>query len=187
MARTFRGSGRGRLGLRRKTSWDLGPGQVGAQTRLSSTTSIIASSAITPTVDGLTVVRMRGELLLQLFEASATAAGFSGAFGIGLGSAAAVGVGVSAVEVPINNEDWDGWLYHRYFSVFASDAIVLATAASESGQNHSVAAALRIEVDSKAMRKISVGDAIYAAIQVTEAGVAQMDWYFNSRMLFMLP
>ena len=45
-------------------------------------------------------------------------------------------------------------------------------------------AALRFEVDSKAMRKQDINEGFYAAIEVTEFGTADAQWAFNSRMFF---
>ena len=48
-----------------------------------------------------------------MFLSAATSAldGFNGAFGIGLVTRQALAVGVSAVPTPLDEEDWDGWLY----------------------------------------------------------------------------
>jgi len=47
--------------------------------------------------------------------------------------------------------------------------------------------ALRLEVDSKAMRKLPENMVIFCALQVLEVGVSTMAWHFNSRSLFKLP
>ena len=46
-----------------------------------------------------------------------------------------------------------------------------------------MSAALRFEIDSKAMRKQDIDEGFYAAIEVTEFGTADAQWAFNSRML----
>ena len=98
---------------------------------------------------------------------------------MGVVSAAAFAVGATAVPTPITEEAWDGWFYHRYFSILGSGAIATAPINSRSG-------AVRIEVDSKAMRKLEVDMVLYAALEVTEVGVASMEFSFNSRLLVKL-
>ncbi len=90
------------------------------------------------------------------------------------------------MPTPITEEAWDGWLYHRYFSITAGGTIAAATAAQQGDQVNSTTAALRLEIDSKAMRKIDVNEGMFAAVEVTEHGVATMEWLFNCRMLFKL-
>ena len=43
------------------------------------------------------------------------------------------------------------------------------------------------EVDTKAMRKMSAGDAVYAAIAGVETGSMQVRVAFDSRMLVLIP
>ena len=43
------------------------------------------------------------------------------------------------------------------------------------------------EVDSKAMRKFPSEFSLYAAIEVVEIGVAELDVFFDSRVLVFLP
>jgi len=45
----------------------------------------------------------------------------------------------------------------------------------------------RAVVDTKAMRKLDLGDVIFAVAQVTELGAATMRVFFDSRLLVMLP
>ena len=51
---------------------------------------------------------------------------------------------------------------------------------------NSTTAAIRVDVDSKAMRKCSVDETIFAVIEVAELGTASLSWSFNSRLLFKL-
>ena len=174
---------------RRKSSWQFGTqtGVDGASQAISSSSSVIATGAVGIITDGLTLVRTRGDLNLFLTSATTAGDGFHGAFGIAVASAAAVLAGIASVPTPITEEEWDGWLYHRYFSLFAGGTIAAATAAQQQDQVNSSSAALHIEVDSRAMRKVETDMTIYAAIEVVELGAAGMDWAFNSRSLFKLP
>ena len=82
--------------------------------------------------------------------------------------------------MPLTEQQWDGWLYWTPFSLHA------LTATIGEGVN-APGAYQRIVVDSKAMRKIAVEEGFYAALEVTEIGVATMHGFFDSRMLFALP
>ncbi len=86
----------------------------------------------------------------------------------------------------MTEESWDGWLYHRYFSCIAADAIAAGAAASEALQVSSTGAAIHIEVDSKAMRKLEIHTTLFAVLEVAEIGTCSMSWVFNSRSLVKL-
>jgi len=152
---------------------------------VTSSSSVILGSGVGPTVDGLTMVRIRGELLLYLTAASAINDRMVGAFGIGKVSASAFAIGVTAVETPVADSVWDGWLYHRFFSLAGATAITGGAAIDGSSINQ-VSACLRVEVDTKAMRKLDVEDRIYAALEVVEVGTVTMLAYFDSRALVKL-
>jgi len=174
---------------RRKSSWGFGPATStdGESQSLSASAAILAGQAVSILADGQTLVRTRGDFNIFLQTAGTQADGFSGAFGIGVATTAAITAGVASVPTPITEETWDGWLYHRYFSVICAEPIAVATTSKIGAQVHDVAAALRFEVDSKAMRKLTQDQTIYAVIEVIEIGVATARWAFNSRMLFKLP
>ena len=175
--------------VRRKSSWQLGPATTndGESQVVTSSLAQVASSAVAVLEDGLTFVRLRGELTFFLTDASALANGFNGAFGIGIATLAAFTAGAASLPTPITEQTWDGWMYHRYFSVLSAGSIAAATAAQEALQVSNVSAALRIEVDSKVMRKVAVDEVMYAAIEVIETGTLTMRWSLNSRTLVKLP
>ena len=182
-----RGSGfRTTRGQRRKTAWEIGTqtGTDGSAQSITTSSSTVATGAFTIALDGITLIRTRGELLLIQKSANVAGAGFSGAFGIAVANSAAITAGVASLPTPITEEAWDGWLYHRYFTM-ASGGVVDGGAAQDElaviGMN------LRLEVDSKAMRKLEVDQGVYAVLEVIEAGTSTMDWYFNSRSLIKLP
>jgi len=54
-------------------------------------------------------------------------------------------------------------------------------------QVHNVTAALRIDLDSKAMRKWLENMALFAMIEVTEVGTVTLGWSLNTRVLVKLP
>ena len=102
--------------------------------------------------------------------------GFVAAIGIGVASENQFGMGIAAVEHPIDNANWDGWMYHKFFGVHGT----ISTPAN--GQT-----SVQFDVDTKAMRKLPAGDAVFAAIQIVEIGTATADIFFDSRMLVLLP
>ena len=172
---------------RRQTSWEGGPatGTNGSVESLTASANLVFNTGVIALIDGLTLVRTRGEFVAYLKTASAAGAGYAGAFGIGIVNENAFGIGATAILAPIDDEEWDGWLYHRFFSLTAADVIDGSVSADVDAIN-SVSAAVRLEVDSKAMRKIEAEEVLFAAVQVTEALTATVDFAFNSRLLFKL-
>jgi len=168
-----------------RSSWEVGPetsGGGGPQ-QIAVSSSQLAGTSVSSTIDSLTLIRTRGELLVFLTGATSLGDGFHGAFGIAKATSAAVLAGAASVPTPITEEAWDGWLYHRYFAVIAPGPIAVATAAQETLQNASGIAAFRFEIDSKAMRKQDVDESFYGVIEVVEEGNATMEWLFNCRLL----
>ena len=170
---------------RRQNSWGLGAGS-SVVTTLSATGSAFLGSTIIPEVEGLTIVRTRGELMMYLSTAAAGQDGFTGAFGIAVATSAAVAAGIASVPTPITESDWNGWLYHRFFSLTTAD-VIDASASTDRDALLPVTAAMRLEVDSKAMRKFKVEDRLYAAVEVVEVGTATIRMFFDSRILVKLP
>ena len=170
----------------RRPFWAGGPSTAGdgQPIPLSASSSAIGGVAVTPTTESLTMIRTRGAFVCHLESATTQGDGFHGAIGIARATLAALAIGVTAVPTPITEEGWDGWLYHQYFSINAGGPITAATTSDIQNQVNNVTAALRLEVDSKAMRKLTVDEGLYFAIEVIEFGTATMDFSFNSRMLF---
>jgi len=152
---------------------------------VASSTAVLIGSGVSPTADGSTVVRLRGELLLFLTGANSNLEGFTGAFGIGICNLPAFIAGIGSVPTPITEEDDNNWLYHRYLSITAA-GVIDGTASTDQDAISSVSGALRIEVDSKAMRKMDTDKSLYAAIEVAEVGTATLQVFFNSRVLVKL-
>ena len=176
MARQRSGFSRTSHGSRRRTGWEEGPGGGTVNTFSAPGVAIlgIGQSAL---IDGLTLIRTRG--ILEIFMITATGAGdgFDGAVGIGVVTLLAFTVGVIAVPAPITEIEWEGWLWHQMFSYHTPTA----------GSEGDPAAALRIEIDSKAMRKVGSEEVIFACAEVIEAGTAVMEMWLASRLLFKLP
>ena len=173
------------ISVRHRSSWEVGPetSAQGAPQNITGSIAQLAGTAVQSVVDNLTLIRTRGEVMMWLQSATIAVNGFHGAFGIAKAMTAAITAGAASVPTPLTEEAWDGWLYHRYFSLMAGGNIASATAAQEQLQTNNVTAALRFEVDSKAMRKLEVDAGVYACIEVVEIGTFSMQWSFNCRQL----
>ena len=164
--------------VRRKSSWQVGPGD--STPLVFSTSSEDAYSGLNIIADGITLVRTRGSFSAFLTGATASGDGFHCALGIGIVSSQVFGQGVLSMPHPIEQVSWDGWLYHRFFDLHMGDSI------GGGGSNQACGVA-QFEVDSKAMRKVAVNEVIFAMVEVIENTTATMECYFDSRLLFKLP
>jgi len=129
-------------------------------------------------VEGLTIIRIRGVLTLNLDSADAAGSGFEGAFGIAIADNVAIAAGAGSLPSPQTESEDEVWMYHDWFHLTATDATLLGS------QNP---ASLMSKVDSKAMRKLPVGKSMYAILEVVESGTSVLRWYFDSRILAKLP
>ena len=166
--------------IRRLTTWNLGPfGTVTA----AAAGHVVFPTSIQAAVDGLTIVRIRGELLVYLSAADNPKSGFRWAFGMGIVTENAAGIGVTAVPSPIADAGWNGWMVYETGTVRAWDPIPATGNNSNSGSSMA-----RILIDSKAMRKIKLTDVLIGVFAATdETFVATIDADLSSRMLFKLP
>jgi len=175
---------------RRQTGWSGGPASEtngAAGLTLSASGSVLGTIISVPNLDGLTIVRIRGEFVFWLITATADRDGFFGAVGIGIFNDNALTAGVASVQTPIADEGWDGWMWHRYFGCISAGQISAAGVALSGGQVGPVTHGVRVEVDSKAMRKIPTGMSLAVVLEVNEAPTATATWMFNSRVLTKLP
>ena len=122
-----------------------------------------------------TIVRIRGYMSAYLTAYTSAGDGFHGAAGIGIVSKTAFDAGLASVPTPITEAAWDGWMWHRYFDIHGQ----LAAGSTAVGVTNN----LNIEVDTKAMRKISDEMIVYAIYEVVEQGTAVIDVFFESRLL----
>ena len=169
-------SGRGRSSQRRATSWVFGPGGQAA-TAISASGQQIVGSGLVLIPEGATLVRTRGFVELVLEAAANIGEGISGAFGIGLVTNEAFAIGATAIPGPLSEMDWDGWLYHQFWSLHASTATIA------DGVN---VGRYGFDVDSKAMRKWDTSMTLVAMVEATEIGVSQVEMFFDSRLLIKL-
>ena len=183
MARSFQNQGRSRgsFPARRKRSWEVGPGSGTGLLNTTASGSLILGSGSQTTSDDLTVARIRGQFSYWINQAAATGDGYVGAFGIGKVEANAFAVGVTAVPTPVTDPEWDGWMFWHPISAIATvDAETLSITGRVGAQ--------WVPVDTKAMRKMDLGDVIYAVVEVTEvAGASTLVMAMDSRMLVLIP
>ena len=162
---------------RKTRDWGNGPGG-STVTTLTASGKAILGSGIGPTNEQeITLARTRG--ILELVMTSGAAGdGWIGAMGIGKTTQQAFTVGgVTSLPGPITEVDWDGWLYHQFFSLHGPAAFA---------SNGTGPFTRNIEVDSKAMRKLGGAELLFAIIEVTEEGASALEVWFDSRMLFLL-
>ena len=171
-ARSFGGS----RPQRRKSSWELGPGGSTLLSLVATTNGVLVGSFAQLVRDGHTLVRIRGAF--RGFTVAGGALGsFIGAFGIGIATEQAMAVGAGALDMPFDEQAGEDWLFWRPIQFFLP-------AIGDEGVNGTV---VEFEVDTKAMRKLSAGDAIYAAIAGVETNTINLEIAFDSRALFLLP
>jgi len=165
----------------RKTEWNNGP--AGTAGIISATGQYgFTAGEVDVLAAGITIVRTRGEFLIGLLSADdvGTAAGFRCAFGIGVISKQAADAGGAAVPDPQEDSDWAGWLYHVEFSLLTPVVAAVGNVGMGPGQ-------LRLNIDSKGMRKIGENDTIFAQLGVAERGVSTLYASLETRMLVKLP
>ena len=97
-----------------------------------------------------------------------------GAIGVGVVSDEALGVGITAIPTPYSDADWSGWLVWESFAIHLE--VLDAT-------GFDVGAALRINVDSKGMRKLGATESL---VLVAESQVGAFDVSDTLRQLFKL-
>ena len=159
----------------RQTAWAVGPNG-----ELAHTSSVAQAFGVTsvPLVDGLTLIRIRGEFLFFVTSGDANGAGFTGAVGIAVVENNAVAAGIGSLPTPLTDAGDEMWVWHSFFHA------IVASTASPSQQP---AATLRLVIDSKAMRKNPVGTTLFAAVEVAESGVAVAESHLQTRVLDKLP
>ena len=175
MADRFRGS---RV-ARRQTAWQQGPESVGAAITSTSAALWSATGASMASGREVTIVRTRGWMHAVMNISDTAQGGFRGACGIGIATIEAIAAGVAAVKHPLGDIEWDGWLWHSVFDV----RTITSTIADGS---NAAAVSQRVEIDSKAMRKISDEEVMFGVVEVVEVGISSMQLWANTRVLVKL-
>ena len=163
---------------RRSTTWELGPFGVRA---FSAGTPLLVPTNAQALIDGLTIVRVRGEMLLQLATIDASLSGFS-RIGVGMCVVTenAFNGGSTTVPAPIADIGWNGWLWHWTGTITGTSSATTDVATSPAG-------IVRVPIDSKAMRIFKNTDVLIGVIEAEdEVGVATANMMFNTRVLVKL-
>jgi len=163
---------------RRQVSWEAGPDA--RDVVISTSSQSLWTTGVVALQGGLTVVRIRG--FINLWQTAGTAAGdgFFGAVGIGITTDEAFLAGVASIPSPLSDLEWDGWVYHSFW-----DTRVLTGTFSD-GVNAGLTYQ-RIEIDTKAMRKLKQGMTLFGSVGQIESGTAVVEYNADTRVLVKLP
>ena len=184
MARSRFGVVRGsalRQGQRRKTTW-------AASADISTTTNLAANAVVLHQsfTEGIlqaggllpsTIMRVRGELWVKSDQLAAVRVPF-GALGFAVVSEQARVAGVASVPTPITDEGSDMFFVHQFW---AANFDIISTGVGSLGSE----ALARYSFDSKAMRKISTGQAIVVTLE-NAAAAGGVDFVLKFRILFKI-
>jgi len=149
MGRFARGRPAGR-GARLRKVWCAGTPFDRAT--MGVTQSVISSCAIAEAgaLEG-TVLRTRGEVLVT-GDPNATTDSDLLALGICIVTDNALAVGGASVPGPLNDDGADYWLWHRY--------VPMDSAGETAVRADSISSIVRVEIDSKAMRRVGQDSAV---------------------------
>ncbi len=159
-------------GLRRKSVWFQFAPAVNTMTAAGGTI-FFSLNAAALALRPFTVVRSHFELFVTSDQEAATEDQVIGA-GIAVVSDQAVAVGVSAVPTPITEMGSDLWFVHR---IAYAGFILVTSGMAERGT--------RVSIDSKAMRKVGVGQDIVVVGEFSAAG-SGVQLFIGGRMLVKL-
>ena len=161
---------------KRSMLWSQGPGSSAIQS--STATGKQVWSLGQTSGGGVTLVRIRGEISMWLEVVTAIGDGFAPiGVGIGIVSSDAFGIGPTAMPGPLSDPDWD-WMWVGYVGALIGEST------TETFQG---IGAKRIEIDTKAMRKISPNEMVFGMYEtLIEMGTATVSFSVVTRMLFKL-
>ncbi len=169
---------------RRKTAWGIGPQQDLASLTSAAPTKTLWTNGVTLVLESeVTIVRIRGQVNLQLMLATNSGDGFTGALGLGIVNSQAFAAGAASIPGPHSQPEWEGWMWHQFFHMRG-----VAAQAQGADVSRNVTADRVIEVDTKAMRKFSDNQILFGMIElVDETGTANITTVADTRVLFKLP
>ena len=160
-------------GPRRQTSW-VGPSDQNFVGVATGATSIISS--FVPSTNGLrksTLVRNRGIFSVKP-DSLAADVDIVGAMGVCVVSNQAFSAGAGSIPGPFDEAGWDGWMVWQPFG-FSIEVIGAPT--------DTLLSAIQIEVDSKAMRKVSDNETV---VVMCESNTGAMEVFDGIRQLYKL-
>ena len=132
---------------RRNLSWQGGSFNVNVGTGAAAVSTLV-TEVILEGFPNPTIVRMRGSVLLRVSAVGAAPAVSFLTMGIKLVTASALAIGLTAIELPSDEigSDWIWWSSRPFHNTTA-----LAAVAGDDGEG----LVTRVEIDSKAMRKVT--------------------------------
>jgi len=156
---------------KRLTSWASGPEGLLFQTVVAKAGF---PTGVAPAED-LTIVRTHGDLLVRLTTSDDVGSGMDFGFGICIVSDQAFAIGQTAIPGPLTDAEWDGWFVHKLFNIAGSIF------------NGTGPTSVRYEINSKAMRKFTVGNSMVAMIETAnEVGAVTIRANLLTRILSKL-
>ena len=161
---------RGRT-TKRATAWGVGSQELDGA--MSATSKTLWSSGIVTQDIEVTLIRTRGFVHYFLNAATAQGDGFFGAVGLGVTTQLAFNAGSGSIPGPFTQSDWDGWFWHQFFDVRLAETSLFNSFAHQ-----------RIEIDSKAMRKLGLDLVVFGMTEGIESGTAVLEMHGDPRMLF---
>ena len=177
-ARRSRFQSRG-VSSRRRVGWNAGPTQV--PLNLSAAGASLWATGAQALLDGLTIVRIRGQFTLAITTTTTVLDGFH-RIGLGICNVTenAFNAGVASVPQPLTDIGWDGWMWHQIVSRM--------TGFSTTEAGRGPMEAVRMEIDTKAMRKTRDTDVLVGVLEMgTEVGTSTVQFQASTRILDKLP
>ena len=157
--RTVRGRG-----PRRSSEWvgsaDQGYLTIGAGASVLTQSFAIEGGGVSPSP---TLVRTRGVLSVRDASTPTADKDFIGAMGMCVVSDEAVAAGAASIPGPWNNSNWDGWFVWIPYTFRIEFSSVTGI---------QIPGSVQIEFDSKAMRKVKLGDTVVVMIESEAASAA---------------
>ena len=150
-------------------------------TTLTAAGAVLWATGAQALSDGLTVVRVRGQYTLSLRVVTTIFDGFA-RWGMGICIVAenAFDAGVGSVPSPLSDIAWNGWMYHNL------GGALTGFSTTETGRGPMEA--VRVDIDTKAMRKTRSSDIVVGVLELgTEVGAATVGFAAETRMLVKLP
>ncbi len=157
---------------KRGTFWGRSPADAAA-TGLAGQTAVLDSTAV-PVVEGETIVRTRGQILIASDQSSATES-YAGAVGMCIATDQAVAVGVGSIPTLYSDQDSDLWFVHQYFA-----GGILFKDATGVNPNRFTS----FPFDSKGMRKFVTGTTLCVVVENGSSAGTGIEYWLQFAMLF---
>ena len=158
------------ISSKRLTSWFQFKPAISSQTSAGGVI-LFQLNAAALALRPFTIIRTHFEMRILSDQVAATED--QAAIGGAIVSDQAVAVGITAVPTPITDMASDLWFFHQL--MFNSTQILTSVGADSPGSNYSV--------DSKAMRKVDIGQDMIIVSEISTDAGAGVDLLFGGRIL----